>query len=125
MPDLSAVASAAPEQTSPAAPDEDRADGSGPVEPDRDEAGLDVGAPEPLEAEPTASAVVPVTVESVRDDVEEIVVEQALAVERNRRSAPNGHVDAAAQGLSAEQNGTNESGAVRRRNRWVVVGAAA
>ena len=36
----------------------------------------------PVEPEPTASAVVPATVESVRDDVEEIVVEQALAVER-------------------------------------------
>ena len=105
VPDLSGIA--APEQASPAAPDEDRADEAVPVEPDRDEAGLDVGAPEPLEAEPTASAVVPVTVESVRDDVEEIVVEQALAVERNRHSAPNGHVDTAAQGLSAGQNGTN------------------
>ncbi len=105
VPDLSGIA--APEQASPAAPDEDRADLAVPVEPDRDEAGLDVGAPEPLEAEPTASAVVPVTVESVRDDVEEIVVEQALAVERNRHSAPNGHVDVVAQGLSAGQNGTN------------------
>ena len=79
-----------------------------PVEPDRGEAGLDVGAPEPVEPEPTASAVVPATVESVRDDVEEIVVEQALAVERNRHSAPNGQVDTATPGPStAETGGTN------------------
>jgi ribonuclease E len=78
-----------------------------PVEPDRGEAGLDVGAPEPVEPEPTASAVVPATVESVRDDVEEIVVEQALAVERNRHSAPNGQVDTATPGPSTAESGTN------------------
>ena len=38
----------------------------------------------------SSGAVAPATVESVRDDVEEVVVEQALAAERNRHSAPNG-----------------------------------
>ena len=88
-------------------PDDVVPDEAVPVEPDRGEAGLDVGAPEPVEPEPTASAVVPATVESVRDDVEEIVVEQALAVERNRHSAPNGQVDTATPGPSTAESGTN------------------
>ena len=100
VPDLSALAPTTSEQAPPAVPDEVVPDEAVPVEPDRGEAGLDVGAPEPVEPEPTASAVVPATVESVRDDVEEIVVEQALAVERNRHSAPNGQVDTAAPGPS-------------------------
>jgi ribonuclease E len=100
VPDLSALAPTTSEEASPAVPDEIVPDDAVPVEPDRGEAGLDVGAPEPVEPEPTASAVVPATVESVRDDVEEIVVEQALAVERNRHSAPNGQVDTAAPGPS-------------------------
>ena len=106
VPDLSALASTTSEEASPAVPDgrpvpvDAVPDEAVPVEPDRGEAGLDVGAPEPVEPEPTASAVVPATVESVRDDVEEIVVEQALAVERNRHSAPNGQVDTATPGPS-------------------------
>ena len=141
VPDLSALASTTSEEASPAVPDEpvpDDAvpDEAVPVEPDRGEAGLDVGAPEPVEPEPTASAVVPATVESVRDDVEEIVVEQALAVERNRHSAPNGQVARRARrrrGPStprprrAEPTGLSRPG--RRpstgRNRWVDGGVAA
>ncbi|MBL8927493.1 MAG: translation initiation factor IF-2 N-terminal domain-containing protein [Pseudonocardia sp.] len=127
VPDLSALAPAASEEASPAAPDETVPDetvpdeagpdeagpdeaGHGqvvPVEPDRGEAGSDVGAPEPVEPEPTASAVVPATVETVRDDVEEIVVEQALAAERDRRSAPNGRIDTATPGLPTAESGTN------------------
>jgi ribonuclease E len=64
------------------------------VTPDRSEAALDVGAPEPVEVTRTAdeepAGVEPATVESARDDVEEIVVEQALAAERNRHTAPPG-----------------------------------
>jgi ribonuclease E len=100
VPDLSALAPTTSEQAPPAVPDEVVPDEAVPVEPDRGEAGLDVGAPEPVEPEPTVSAVVPATVESVRDDVEEIVVEQALAVERNRHSAPNGQADTATPGPS-------------------------
>ena len=54
-----------------------------------------------------ASAVVPATVESVRDDIEEVVVEQALAAERNRHSAPNGQVGTATPRPTAAENGTN------------------
>ena len=65
------------------------------VLPDRGDASLDVGAPAPA-AERTEGAgseaavpgtVEPATLESVRDDVEEVVVEQALAQERNRHTA--------------------------------------
>ena len=111
VPDLSALAPTTSEQAPPAVPDEVVPDEAVPVEPDRGEAGLDVGAPEPVEPEPTASAVVPATVESVRDDVEEIVVEQALAVERNRHSAPNGQVDTAMPGPSTAESGTNGAAA--------------
>jgi ribonuclease E len=117
VPDLSALASTTSEEASPAVPGEvvpdvapDGAvpdvvpDGAVPVEPDRGEAGLDVGAPEPVEPEPTASAVAPATVETARDDVEEVVVEQALAVERNRHSAPNGQVDAATSGTPGDRS---------------------
>jgi ribonuclease E len=86
VPDLST-----PTGPAVAVPDEPEA-----VAPDREEAGLDVGAPapvEPVSAAPVSSgAVAPATVESVRDDIEEVVVEQALAAERNRHSAPNGQV---------------------------------
>ena len=112
VPDLSALAPTTSEQATPAVPDEVVPDEAVPVEPDRGEAGLDVGAPEPVEPEPTASAVVPATVESVRDDVEEIVVEQALAVERNRHSAPNGQADTATPaGPSTAESGTNGAAA--------------
>ena len=61
-------------------------DAGGRVEPDG-EVVLDVGAPlPPIEVEPDA-AVVPATVESVRDDVEEVVVEQTLAAARNSHLA--------------------------------------
>jgi ribonuclease E len=61
-------------------------DAGGRVEPDG-EVVLDVGAPlPPIEVEPDA-AVAPATVESVRDDVEEVVVEQALAAARNSHLA--------------------------------------
>jgi ribonuclease E len=43
-----------------------------------------------VEAGPAASgAVEPATLESIRDDVEEVVVEQALAAERSRHVAPD------------------------------------
>jgi ribonuclease E len=88
------------------------------ITPDRDEATLDVGAPAPVEEvvqEAGSGAVEPATVESVRDDVEEVVVEQALAAERNRHVAAaaeaddtaatprNGAVEAVPDGLA---NGT-------------------
>jgi ribonuclease E len=94
-----------------AVPDEPEA-----VTPDRDEAGLDVGAPaqvEPVSAPTSSGAVAPATVESVRDDIEEIVVEQALAAERNRHSAPNGQVGTDTPDTPdttppvASENGTN------------------
>ena len=85
MPDL--PGSAERDEPAPAVPDEPAS-----VPPDRGEASLDVGAPAPVEPAPAASAVAAATVEDVRDDVEEVVVEQALAAERNRHSAPNGRV---------------------------------
>ena len=53
---------------------------------------------------------------SVRDDVEEVVVEQALAVERNRHSAPNGRVGDGGPGLCAGSRGDrrDERGCGRR-----------
>ena len=75
------------DEPAPAVPEEPAS-----VPPDRGEASLDVGAPAPAEPAPAASAVAAATMEDVRDDVEEVVVEQALAAERNRHSAPNGRV---------------------------------
>jgi len=84
-----------------------------PVTPDQAEAGLDVGAPAPVEpaavqlAAVPPAAVEPVTLEDVRDDVEEIVVEQGLAAERHRHSAVNGRVDDAAVPAAEQAGGTN------------------
>jgi ribonuclease E len=61
----------------------------GPVVVDSAEAVVDVGSPLPAAAAEALTAVEPATTESVRDDIEEVVVEQALAAERNRHgSAP-------------------------------------
>jgi ribonuclease E len=77
----------------------DRGRGAETVVPDRVEAALDVGAPlPPARMEPTV-AVVPATVESVRDDVEEVVVEQDLAAARNSHLARAGNVAAAGNGV--------------------------
>jgi ribonuclease E len=69
--------------------------------PDRGEASLDVGAPAPV-AEAIGGQIEAATVESVRDDVEEVVVEQALAAERDRH---------ATGGRRAEQAPANGSAA--------------
>jgi ribonuclease E len=119
----------------PAVPDEPAT-----VTPDRAEASLDVGAPVPVEPSAVASAVAPATVEpvtteDVRDDIEEIVVEQALAAERDRHSAPNGHhADADADlgsGRAGETNGVvvadpdrTEPVGRRRRGRVTRTGGA-
>ena len=70
--------------------------------------------------------------EDVRDDVEEVVVEQALAAERNRHSAPNGRVSDGGPGSASaaeETVGTNGVAVAApgppRRNRWAGGGAAA
>ena len=85
VPDL--PGSAERDEPAPAVPEEPAS-----VPPDRGEASLDVGAPAPAGPAPAESAVAAATMEDVRDDVEEVVVEQALAAERNRHSAPNGRV---------------------------------
>jgi ribonuclease E len=54
------------------------------ITPDRTEASVDVGAPAPVAEEEPDGPVVPATVESAQDDVEEVVVEQSLAAERTR-----------------------------------------
>ena len=81
----------------PAAPDEAVPDEPAVVAADQGEVMLDVGAPEPAGSAPVApaasgadSGVAPATVEDVRDDVEEVVVEQSLAAERARHADANG-----------------------------------
>ena len=103
VPDL--PGSAERDEPAPAVPEEPAS-----VPPDRGEASLDVGAPAPAGPAPAASAVAAATMEDVRDDVEEVVVEQALAAERNRHSAPNGRVSDGGPGSASaaeETVGTN------------------
>ena len=103
VPDL--PGSAERDEPAPAVPEEPAS-----VPPDRGEASLDVGAPAPVGPAPAESAVAAATMEDVRDDVEEVVVEQALAAERNRHSAPNGRVSDGGPGSASaaeETVGTN------------------
>jgi ribonuclease E len=101
------------------------------VTPDRGEATLDVGAPAPAELTRTAAeepaGVEPATVESVRDDVEEIVVEQALAAERNRHTLSAGAAapERAADEATAAPPQPAGNGAVEAVPQAAVHGAAA